>query len=154
MSQGFFAAASTSCTQRASALQLDESRFAPCHAVKYAAPPTPGNVIQLGEAVAVRLNSDIRKAARAVGLGLLTEAIGAMSQIDVAAMLDMSRGDVGKMFIGLKPWPIEAFVLVAERAPDVAVEVVLAYAKLLPTEQLRRSIERLQEMLKKREKES
>jgi hypothetical protein len=129
--RGFFA---VSCSQapRAGALRLDESMCAPRHADHYGAAADDGNVIQLGTRKARRLRSPVRTAARDEGVKLLMQCIGSRAtKVELAALFDASPKDVTKWLEGDAPFPAEAFVLVALRRPDLAVEVVVSYVSLL-----------------------
>lgn len=105
---------------------------APCHAGHYGAAGDAGNVIEIGEAVAIRMRSKIRQAARDEAVSLLKSCIGGrITKAELAALLDASWKEVFKMLRGHTPFPAEAFVLVALRRPDLAVEVVVSYVSLL-----------------------
>ena len=129
--RGFFAA---TCAQETSAktLKLDDSRRAPCHAGHYGAGAGGGNVIEIGEAVAIRMRSKIRQAARDEAVSLLKSCIGGrITKAELAALLDASWKEVLKMLRGHAPFPAEAFVLVGVRRPDLAVEVVDTYVRFV-----------------------
>lgn len=130
--RGFFAATRAQAEPCAKSLKLGESKLAPRHAGHYGADGDASKVIEIGEAVAIRMRSKIRQAARDEAVSLLKACIGGrITKAELAALLDASWKDVLNMLRGRAPFPAEAFVLVGVRRPDLAVEVVDTYVRFV-----------------------
>lgn len=104
-----------------------------CHADNDAAVGADGQHNHAADSFAVRLRSKVKAEARVTGTALIRWALNEMSVRDIAALIDASGSkEVHEMLSGGNiPWKAESFVLTAERAPEFAVRIIVAYAHLM-----------------------